>query len=241
MKMHYIVFPGCVLLVCLWTSCGRSLSSSDAVASEYAETVPALPRGQEGVTVRPDVLVLSFAFRQEAEDLDQALPKLKEAAGRYVRAVTEATRATKVEVSMKMRDFGQDSGRKLGGNAVVAIGLLEVSLPESLDFWGRAELVATLTRLGMQEAAAAEKANTGLRASFDFPSAQVRNPEAHRAELTTRWVERARAFMFQAQSERAPLQVVNCEPPGQVTQQSLSVDEVVLSLAVSCRLDAVVK
>jgi hypothetical protein len=44
--------------------------------------------------------------------------------------------------------------------------------------------------------------------------------------------------MSLAQSERAPLQVVNCEPPGPVTQQAVSVDEVVLSLSVSCRLDA---
>ena len=56
-----------------------------------------------------------------------------------------------------------------------------------------------------------------------------------------RWVERARSFMSLAQSERAPLQVVNCEPPGPVTQQAVSVDEVVLSLSVSCRLDAGMK
>jgi len=116
-----------------------------------------------------------------------------------------------------------------------------VALPESLDFWGRTALVAGLIKVGDQEAAAAEKTGTGPRASFCAPRAQVRDPEARRAELVKRWVERARDFMSQAQSAQAPLQIVGCAPPGEVTQRPVSVDEVVLSLAVSCRLDAVAK
>lgn len=116
-----------------------------------------------------------------------------------------------------------------------------MALPESLDIWGRTVLVAGLMKVGDQEAAAAEKANAGLRASFGAPLAQVRDPEAHRDELMKRWVERARGFMSQAQSPEAPLRLVGCAPPGAVTQQPVSVDEVVLSLAVSCRLDVVAK
>ena len=70
-----------------------------------------------------------------------------------------------------------------------------MALPESLDFWGRTALVAGLIKVGDEEAAAAEKAGTGPRASFGAPRAQVRDPEARRAELVNRWVERARDFM----------------------------------------------
>lgn len=241
MKWRPLVFPGCVVLVCLWTSCGRS-SVSSAVASSYdSEPVRAVPVVEEGLTVRPDVLRVSFAFRQESESLEQAVPKLKAAVERYVRAATEAS---KVEVAVKMKEVGLESGSKrMAGNEndSMAHGVLEVALPEAQDFWSRTALVATLVKVGSQEAAAAEKANTGLRATFGFPVAQVRAPEARRDELVKRWVERARGFISQAQSERAPLQLVGCEPPGAVKQEPVSVDEVVLSLAMSCRLDAVTK
>ena len=238
MKWRPLVFPGCVVLVCLWTSCGRS-SVSSAVASSYdSDPVHAVPVVEEGLTVRPDVLRVSFAFRQESESLEQAVPKLKAAVERYVRAATEAS---KVEVAVKMKEVGLESGKRMAGNEAMAHGVLEVALPEAQDFWSRTALVATLVKVGSQEAAAAEKANTGLRAGFGFPVAQVREPEARRDELVKRWVDRARGFISQAQSERAPLQLVGCEPPGAVKQEPVSVDEVVLSLAMSCRLDAVTK
>lgn len=239
MNLRHLVFPGCVLLVCLWTSCGRSGSVSSAVASSYSDdTIPETPATEEGLKVRPDMLVASFAFRQETESLEQALPKLKAAVDQYVRAATEATKA---EVSVRMRGFGQEYGKRMGGSEALAHGQLEVTLPKELDFWGRAALVATLAKVGAQQAAAAENAKAGLRTTFGFPEARVRDPEARRAELMKLWVERARSFMAQAQSERAPLQLVSCEPPGQVTQQTVSVDEAVLFLAMSCRLDAVAK
>jgi hypothetical protein len=241
MSLRHLVFPCCVLSVCLWTSCGRdSLSSSAVASSSYeSDTVPETPATEEGLKVRPDVLVMSFAFRHETESLEQALPKLKAAVDQYVRATTEATRASKAEVSVKMGGFEREYGKSMGGTQAMAHGVLEVSLPESLDFWARAALVATLVRVGGELTAAAEKANAGLRVTFGFPEARVRDPEARRAELTKRWVERARGFMALAQSERAPLQVVGCQPPDEVKQQAVSVDEVVLSLAVSCRLDTV--
>lgn len=238
MKLRHLVVPSCVVLVCLWTSCGRS-SVSSAVASSYeSDLAPALGPVEEGLKVRPDVLLVSFAFRQETESLEQAVPKLKAAVERYVRAATEAS---KVEVAVKMKDVGPASGKRMAGNEAMAHGVLEVALPEAQDFWSRAALVATLVRVATQEAAAAEKANTGLRATFGFPVAQLRDPETRRAELMKRWVERARGFISQAQSESAPLQLVGCEPPGAVKQEPVSVDEVRLSLAVTCRLDAVTK
>lgn len=236
MKLRHFVIPGCVVLVCLWTSCGRSSVSSAVAGSYESRAEPAPEKVKEGLKVRPDGLMLSFSFRQETESLEQAVPKLKAAVERYVRAAAEASKA---EVVVKMRGVGLESGKRMGGTDALAHGVLEVSLPESLDFWGRSALVATLVRVGSQEEAAAEKENTGLRAAFGFPVAQLRDPERHRAELMTRWVERTRGFISQAQSERAPLQLTGCSPPGAVKQETVSVDEVVLSLPVDCRLEAV--
>ena len=239
MNLRRYVFPVCLTFLCLWVSCGRS-NFSEAVASSSRDSYePPVTEPTEGLAVRPDLLVIPFLFRQEEQALEQAVPKLRTALDHYVRAVAEATKA---EVGVKLRDFEREGGydRKLAGNVGARVGgQLEVALPESLDFWGRAALVATLVRVGGQEMTAADKAEGGLDVSIGFPTARVRDPETRRAELTRRWVERVRAFTAQAQSEKVPLHLVGCEPPGEVKQHEVSVDEVVLSLAVSCRLDVV--
>jgi hypothetical protein len=242
MNSRPLLFPGCVVLVCLWTSCEGSRSSealaSSGSRSSYEEPIPTVAAVEEGLTVRPDVLRLPFAFRQETDALELAVPKLKAAVERYTHAVAETSKG---EVAAKLKDGGLEWGKVRTRSEARVQGVLEVALPESLDFWGRMELVARLIQVGDQEAAAAEKADTGLHASFGAPLAQVRDPEAHRDGLMKRWVERARGFMSQAQSPEAPLRLVGCAPPGAVTQQAVSVDEVVLSLAVSCHLDVVAK
>lgn len=239
MSLHRYVFPVSLLFLCLWVSCSRS-NFSEAVASSSREShEPRVEKSADGLSVRPDVLVVPFSFRQEAQRLEEALPKLRAALDQYVRAASEATKA---EVKVELRGFSREGGydRKLAGSeGGRVVGHLEVALPESLDFWGRAALVAALSRVGGQEMAAAAKAEGGLGVSIGFPTARVRDPEARRAELTRRWVERVRAFTAQAQSEKVPLHLVGCEPPGEVKQQELSVDEVVLSLTVSCRLGTV--
>lgn len=238
MNSRPFAFPGCVVLVCLWSSCGGS-RSSEALASgslsSYDEPAPTVEAVAEGLTVRPDVLRLPFSFRQEADALEPAVPKLKAAVEHYTRGVAEAAKA---EVAVKLKDLSLESGKIRARSDARVQGVLEVNLPATLDFWGRSALVAGLMKVGDQEAAAVEKADGGLRASFGLPEAQVREPEAHRAELMKRWVERARAFMALAQSDKeSPLLITDCEPPGAVKQQEVSVDAVVVSLAVNCRLD----
>src|SRR6218665_918586 len=102
---------------------------------------------------------------------------------------------------------------KMGYRDVVVHGVLEVALPESLDFWGREMLVATLARVGEQEVSAAERANAGLIASFSHPRARLRDPEAYREALTKQWMDRVRAFTKQVESEQAPLRLPGCGAP----------------------------
>jgi hypothetical protein len=240
MSLRRYVFPVSLTFLCLWVSCSRT-NFSEAVASSSRDSYE--PRVVEppvdGLSVRPDVLVVPFTFQQEEQALEKGVPKLRTALDGYVRAAAEATKA---EVTVKLKNFGRVGGydRKLVGNeGARLVGQLEVALPESLDFWGRAERVAALVRVGGQQMSAAAKAEGGLDMSIGFPTARVRDPEARRAELTRRWVERVRVLTTQAQSEKLPLHVVSCEPPGEVKQQELSVDEVVLSLTVSCQLGSV--
>ncbi|ATB29163.1 hypothetical protein [Melittangium boletus] len=233
MKRRPPIWPACGLLFWSWASCGRSSSSeayADSSRSAYSAGEPSLP---EGMTVRPDVLLVAFTFRHEAESLEQALPGLKRAVDHYVAAATEVSHGG---VSVRMGEL-EWVVRKTAYRDVVVHGVLEVALPESLDFWGRETLVATLARVGEQEASAAERANAGLIASFSHPRARLKDPEAHREALTKQWVARARVFIHQVESEQAPLRLVSCEPPGEVKQQPISVNEVSLSLTgLGCRL-----
>ncbi|MBM7113080.1 hypothetical protein [Archangium primigenium] len=233
MKRRPLVWSACGVLLCLWVSCGRS-SSSEAHAGgsrgAYAAGEPTLP---EGMTVRPDVLLVAFTLRQEAESLEEALPRLKQAAEHYGAAAKGASPAGAV---VRMGEL-EWVARKVGYSDVVAHGVLEVAMPESLDYWGREMLVAALARVADGEVSQAERANAGLIVAFSHPRARLKDPEHYREALIQQWARRTRTFISQVQSERAPLELIGCEPPVEVKQQPLSVNEVSLSLAgVSCRL-----
>jgi hypothetical protein len=85
----------------------------------------------------------------------------------------------------------------------------------------------------------AKETKPAIESAFNTPVLKVRDPEAHRAELIKRWVERTRAFARGAESNGAPLELVDCAPPAGITQRAISVEEVGLSLAVTCRLDVI--
>jgi hypothetical protein len=242
MRSRHFVFIVFGVLVGFWSSCdshrsaeAQTLSSFQSASSRsaYWETPVGEPAMAGGLIVRPDVLLVAFTFRRESESLAQALPELKQAVERYVSA---ATGALKAEPTVRMGNLGGEL-RKMGEQRVVVSGVLEVALPESLDFWGRAALVAALAEVGAKESATLEKAEGPLRASFSDPRAQLREPEAYRAELMKRWVARTRDFIEQARSERTALQFVHCDPPDEVKQQTRSLDEVSLSLEIPrCQL-----
>jgi hypothetical protein len=242
MSLRRLSFPSCLLLCCLSTwSCG---SSGVSLASDYSSRsdpgVPVVSAVEADKVVRPDVLTVRFAVRQETEFPVQALSALKAAVDRYVRAVAEATKA---EVVPHLTGFAADSGysRKLSsGDAAMSYGVhgsLELAMPATLDFWGRTELVAKLLQVARASATEAEKQN--LRFSFEQPAPALRDAEAHRAALLKRWAERTRTFALSTQSEGAPLAPVECTPPGEVQQKPLSLEEVALTLPVSCRLAVV--
>ncbi|WP_257452964.1 hypothetical protein [Archangium lipolyticum] len=215
--------------------------ASDFSSQSSAPGVPEVAAVESDKTVRPDVLVVRFSVSQETGSLEQALPVLKAAVDRYVRAAAEATKS---EVVPRLAGFGVQEtgyGRKISSDSstryAVVHGSLEVALPATLDFWGRSALAAKLHELSRTTASEAEKQK--LFASFVGPVPALRDPESHRAELLELWVKRTRAFAATAQAESAPLAPVECTPPGAVQQRAVSLEEVALTLPVSCRLAVV--
>jgi hypothetical protein len=245
MSLRPLSSPFCLLLVVVIASCEptRAIASgsADFRSSKVADTtVPAAPVVSADKTVRPDVLVVRFGVRQEAETPEKAVALLKEAVERYVRASVEASKA---EVAVQMQNLSEayvaESRSKSEGprHAMAAQGMLRVELPETLDFWSRSALVAALVRVGHQTRTAADEAKAGLTFSVYEPTAQLRDPETHRADLLKRWVARARSLATEAQgNERAPLQLAGCAPPGRVEQKTITLEEVALTLAVQCQL-----
>ncbi|RJS15794.1 hypothetical protein DRW03_32445 [Corallococcus sp. H22C18031201] len=237
MSFRRLVFPSCLLLSCLWTSsCG---SSGVSYASDYGSEggAPTTPTVAADKLVRPDLLTLRFSVRQESEVAAQALPALKAVVDKLVRASAEATHA---EVAPRMKTFGTETGssRKLSSDsdksAVAVHGVLEVAMPATMDFWGRSELMARLIQVAKTTAAESEK--QGVRLYFSAPEPSLRDADAHRADLLRRWVERTRSFTLSAQSEAAPMGPVECSTPEAVQQRPVSLEEVALTLPVSCRL-----
>ncbi|QRN95542.1 hypothetical protein JRI60_41855 [Archangium violaceum] len=245
MSPRRLSFPACLLLSCLWTSSCGSAGVSRASDFSSLSSPPGVPEAvavDSDKTVRPDMLVVRFSLRQETDSSEKALPVLKAAVDRYVRAAAEATKS---EVVPRLSGFGVEAagyGRKMSSDSsargqVVVHGALEVALPATLDFWGRSALVAKLLELARTTATEAEKQE--LVASFADPAPALRDPESHRAELLELWVKRTRAFTATAQVESAPLAPVECTPPGAVQQRAVSLEEVALTLPVSCRLAVV--
>ncbi|MDY7232345.1 hypothetical protein [Hyalangium rubrum] len=238
MSLRRSLLSCCMLLTLLWTSCGDggrgiSYASSYREKSNPMPAVPGTPSSADTV-VRPDLMVVSFSFWKDTASVDGVVPALKAAVEPYVRTAQDTTKA---ELAVRMRGVGVQpvslEDNKVGRRVSVH-GSLEVTLPPTLDYWGRAELMTALLRVGDQARAAAEKA--GLGTTFSEPAVQLKNPEAHRAELMKRWVEQAQAFAAVAQGDR-PLRLANCAPPGAVEQQVVTLEEVVLKLAMNCQLE----
>ncbi|KFA87412.1 hypothetical protein [Archangium violaceum] len=196
------------------------------------------------LVVRPDFLRVSFSVSLDTEGIDQALPLLRRACEQLQRRAREATGA---EVTLRPRDtrFNRSAPKKLSlpedeDRTFVAVdGLLVVALPAELDFWARGSRVGALVRVCHEVERDSREMKKQPRFGFGSVEAFVSQPEAHRAELLRRFVERARELASALGSAEAPLQVVDCAPAGAVEQTPVSLEEVGLSLQVQCRLDVV--
>jgi hypothetical protein len=133
---------------------------------------------------------------------------------------------------------------KEGEAAVVVDGSIDVRLAPELDYWKRGRLLAAVAKVtGAIEASFKEARDEETKrergARFNEPAVTVKDLETHRAKLAEQWVKRARAFGDAAQTATAPLNLVDCAVPAQIEQRVISLEEVGLSLPMTCRLDVI--
>ncbi|MFO0653143.1 MAG: hypothetical protein U0326_43390 [Polyangiales bacterium] len=190
-----------------------------------------------GLAVRPDVLTTRFAARVAEVDPDRAVLVLKAACEILLRRMKELHHSTSLR--MTGLDIGRDVGSKSRDDLSTRVDAeLDIALAPDMDWWNRAQLSAAVTVLGRTLSIEARKQKPLIEVVFQQPAALVRDPERHRAEVLRRWVTRAKELAVLAQDEQAPLHVLGCDPPGDVVQTPVSVDEVRLTLDVSGRVDA---
>jgi hypothetical protein len=207
-----------------------------------APSTPGVPSREQvtaGIVVRPDLLCLPFAIHAADVDADKAVASAQALAAELTQklkaiAPTGATRMRGIAVGPSII---QQSKTKEDQQAFAlsADGVFEVSIGDT-DFWTRTKLVTAMVTLSKREQDA--RKDQLVKISFEQPNMRVTDPEVHRAKLTKQWVERAKAFGEAAQSSTTPLALVDCVAPGEITQRHISNEEVGLTLAVSCRLDA---
>lgn len=194
-------------------------------------------------TVRPDVLRVSLTVSLETDEPAQALPSVQRGCEQFQRRLRDALGAD-VTLVLRGTRFGRPTRNKLSlpeedDILVLVDGVLEVPLPEELDFWARGSRLGMMSRLCRETERDSHLLKKSPHFSFTAIEARLLRPEVHRAELLRRFVTRAREFAAAAGSPAAPLHLVDCSVPGSVEQSPLSLEEVGLSLDIRSRLDVV--
>lgn len=208
---------------------------------------PAIPRHDTrgDLVVRPDLVCVPFVLRLEGTDVKAVLASLEKAAQVVQERFAAATggQATTTMLGANVSSIG--SGRKAKDDApvkyvVTVDGSVEVPLANEANYWARTRVLTSLVEASNDPKPLLPpppEDQPQLDAAFGAPEVKLRNPEAHRAELIKRWVERTRAFARTTESEKAPLNVVSCEPPQGISQTHISIEQVGLTLPVQCRVD----
>ena len=210
--------------------------------SNYPPLCPE-PQSPQGLIVRPDTLRMHFSVAgADRLEPDRAVPILKSAVELLTRRVQAAFPAATVQLQGfdaeghgRGMKYGASSGSRAGGVLSVQC-VVELALTPAQDFWARAQLVGSLTALAYSLSDEAKRLKPPLEAILHEPGCTVKDPEPFRAALLTRWVARMNELARAAGTEKAPLVIVECSPPGEIVQQQISVDEVLLTLGLAGRL-----
>jgi len=224
------------------TPSGYSTSLGSQVDSGSGLAVPHRGAAQADLIVRPDTITQGFALKETDPDPQKAVAAAQASAADVIKRLQQATSGA---ATIKMCGITISPASRPKGSEVEAVftvvvdGSIEIRLAPDLDYWARSRLLASLSQATKEIADAARAVKDGYRgSSFDQMRPLVKDPEAFRPKLTERWIQRARAFAEAAQAQPAPLYLSDCAPPGQIEQKVISLEEIGLSLAVSCKIDA---
>lgn len=194
--------------------------------------------------VRPDLVCISFVLRLEGPDSKATLGTLEKATQAIQQrfgAVTGGSATTNMlGVNVTSMSSGKAKSDEPGKFVVTVDGSVEVPLAADADYWARARLLSALVQASHDPKPLVPppaEDQPEMETAFGAPEVKLRNPDVHRPELIKRWIERTRAFSRLAESEKAPLNIVNCEPPQVINQTQISIEQIGLSLPVSCRVD----
>lgn len=222
--------------------------SSSAPSSFSGPSSPSIPhhdtRGE--LIVRPDLVCVPFVLRLEGPDPKAVLATLEKAA-EIVQTRFSAATSNQSTMTMAGVNVTPIGARKVKTDepprfVVTVDGSVEVPIGADVDYWARARLLSSIVATSNDSKPLIPppaEDQPQLEAAFGAPEIKVRNPETHRPELVKRWLERTRAFAKAAESEKAPLNIVNCDPPQAISQNVISIEQVGLALPVQCRIDVV--
>lgn len=196
--------------------------------------------------VRPDLVCVPFVLRLEGPDAKTVLTTLEKAAEavqtRFSAATSNQSTMTMLGVNVTPIGSSKVKTDEPPRFVVTVDGSVEVPIGADVNYWARARLLSSLVQASNDTKPLLPpppEEQPQLDTAFGAPEVKVRNPEVHRAELVKRWLERTRAFAKAAESEKAPLNIVNCDPPQAISQNAISIEQVGLALPVQCRIDVV--
>ena len=147
------------------------------------------------LVVRPDLLTAEFAVREVRPTSAAALEAAQASAATVTSTLAHATGNTSTTKLRGMSIAKVIRNKQPVGVVVTVDGALEVPLPKELDFWGRQRLYVAVLEATAWLAESIHTPEEPLSAvRFENLQPGLKDPEAFRAELTDRWVARARAF-----------------------------------------------
>ncbi len=192
------------------------------------------------VVVRPDTLQLQVTLIRVDRDPEAALTAIEEVAVKVQQALGDlkgqktSLSWTGSQVSVWTDDKGRSPTPQVSLTAIV-----ELPMPAEADLLQRARWQVAMVKARDALVEAYPDARKGVQILCGTPQAVVSAPDEHRPALVQRWAKQMQEFVAAAQTPGVPLAVVDCQPPGAIQQQHLSLDGVKLTLAVECRVDLV--
>jgi hypothetical protein len=194
-------------------------------------------RSSADLVVRPDVILVDFTLTKTTDDPVAGLGAIQtyvdELKKRYQSASSANAEIRVRNLSVRPATEKPDSPLQ----TIAVSGAIELPLAAEWDYWKRARLLVSIVQLAKAVAAEQKDARKAILATIGAPTALVKDPDAYRTELIVIWTYHVRTFSARAESGAAPLEVQQCDPPGKVNQQPVSLEEVALVLPINCRLD----
>jgi hypothetical protein len=221
-------------------STGYSASVGSSLSSGMGAVSAVSPRASPGgFVVRPDTIEITFVLTGRGADPRAILADLRTRAQAITQRLGEAAGSP---VTSKMRGVSTSAdGSELAEPAVYVVrvdGSIDVALAAEQDYWARSGLWVSIVAATRDLVAAMKSSETGVDLGFSAPRPLLKDAEELRPKLLELWTERARQLAKIAQSDKAPLAIVDCAPPGDIDQRVASLEEISLSLPVNCKLSS---